>query len=120
MSTSSGMMFTFEPAVNTVGVMVVWVLEYASFDSPRGSIPIASTNPSSLSSGSWSSAGRPSPATKACHESSRRDGGRYIAMRRTTSAALMSALSDRNGIEPWQGAPCTFIVAQSGPFSSWR
>ncbi len=39
-------------------------------------------------------------------------------MRRTTSAAVTSALSVRNGCEPWPGVPCTRILVQNVPFSA--
>ena len=43
--------------------------------------------------------------------------GWYSAMRRTTSAAVTSALSVRNGCEPCPGVPCTRIFVQNVPFS---
>ena len=38
-------------------------------------------------------------------------------MRRTTSAAVTSALSVRNGREPWPGVPATVRCRQLAPFS---
>ena len=57
------------------------------------------------------------PSTKRRHESWIWVWGRYSAMRRTTSAAVTSALSVWNGCEPWPGVPCTRIFVQKVPFS---
>ena len=43
--------------------------------------------------------------------------GSYSARRRTTSAAVTSALSVRNGCEPWPGVPRTVSFDQKVPFS---
>ena len=43
--------------------------------------------------------------------------GRYSAMRCTILAAVTSALSVRNGREPWPGVPWTTSRRQLPPFS---
>ena len=43
--------------------------------------------------------------------------GRYSASRCTTLAAVTSALSVRNGREPWPGVPRTIRRRQLPPFS---
>ena len=49
----------------------------------------------------------PCPSTNWRHASWIWVGGWYSAMRRTTSAAVTSALSVRNGCDPCPGVPCT-------------
>ena len=51
--------------------------------------------------------------------------GRYAPSRLTTSAAVSSALSAPNGIDPWPGVPRTTNRRQAKPFSAtfistWR
>ena len=58
-----------------------------------------------------------SESTRAGHSSWKRGAGRYSARRCTTAAALTSALSMRNGIEPWPGVPRTRSRRQATPFS---
>ena len=55
--------------------------------------------------------------TVAGHSSWKRGAGRYSARRLTTAAAVTSALSLRNGIEPWPGVPWTRSRRQATPFS---
>ena len=43
--------------------------------------------------------------------------GRYSSIRRTTSAALTSALSVRSGWLAWPGVPLTVRTHQKTPFS---
>ena len=57
------------------------------------------------------------PSTNWRHDSWICVCGRKSAMRRTTSAAVTSALSVRNGCEPCPGVPCTRILVQNVPFS---
>ena len=69
------------------------------------------------SSACFSSSGTFSDSTRAGHSSWNRGAGRYSARRCTTAAALTSALSMRNGIEPWPGVPRTRSRRQATPFS---
>ena len=101
-----------------VGAMVVWVQAWAWRARPsRGSSSQKSSIRSGSSSGSLSSGGNPSPSMKRTHASCSSARGRYSSMRRTTSAALTSALSVRRGWLAWPGVPRTVRMHQNTPFS---
>ena len=58
------------------------------------------------------------PSTKWRHDSWIWVCGRNSAIRRTTSAAVTSALSVRKGCDPCPGVPRTRILVQNVPFSA--
>src|SRR6266511_1181461 len=100
MSTLSGMTLVLVPPWITVGANVVWVHEYTTRDKPSGSVLANSRSSSSLSSASRNSGGYCMPSTNRRQVSWICVGGRYSFSRLTTSAAVTTALSVRNGCEP--------------------
>ena len=101
------------PPCTTVGAMVVWVQAWAWRARPIiGSASHISQKPSAVTNGVAISSGKSRPATNRFHVSWMRVSGRYSAIRRTTSAALISALSVRRGCEAWPGVPRTRSLHQ--------
>ena len=98
-----------------------WHVRATAAAAPRASRQMWSGRPSA----GRSSSGRVIASTCALHRSSMWAAGRYSARRRTISAALTSALSAPNGIEPWPGVPVTRSRRHAMPFSptltvTWR
>ena len=118
MSTWSGITFVFVPPWITVGANVVCVHEYTTRDRPSGSVPAKSRSSSSFRRASRNSGGYCMPSTNPRHVSPIRVGGRYSCRRRTTSAAVTTALSVRNGCDACPGVPRTVSFDQYVPFSS--
>ena len=119
MSMRSGMTLIFDPPCTTLGENVVWVQACARRANPSGSRcahrlqHAVGIDQRRLELGRQLELGRRSGATRrGCAPS-----GWYSARRRTTSAAVTSALSVRNGIEPWPGVPRTTSRRQLTPFS---
>ena len=79
----------------------------------RGRRSRAGSSSAAFISSATSERRRPAPR----HSSWKRGAGRYSASRCTTPAALTSALSMRNGIEPWPGVPRTRSRRHATPFS---
>ena len=116
-STLSGMTLVLVPPVMTVGANVVWVHACACRARPIGSSWQNSVRRLSSSSAALNSAPKSTPSMKRRHVSWMCVGGSYSASRRTTSAAVTSALSVRNGCDACPGVPGTVMRHQYEPFS---
>jgi hypothetical protein len=116
-STRSGITFVFVPPCTTVGANVVCVHACQWRAMPSGSSESALWNSSESRSAPAISGSSCMPSMKRRQESWIWVSGRYSAIRRTTSAAVTSALSVRNGCEPCPGVPRTVSFDQNVPFS---
>ena len=116
-STWSGITFVFVPPLMIVGANVVCVHACAWRAKPIGSSSQKSCSLSSSSRFAFHSGPKSTPSMNRRHVSWIIVGGRYSASRRTTSAAVTSALSVRNGCDAWPGVPCTVMRHQYEPFS---
>ena len=112
------LVFITPPSIR-LGENVVWVQAWRwAAAAAFGSSSSAASMRAGSSSAALTSSGRPSDSTRAGHSSWKRGAGRYSASRCTTAAALTSALSMRNGIEPCPGVPRTRRRRQATPFSA--
>ena len=118
-STVSGMTFVFTPPCRTVGANVVCVQACTMRASPASGVDSTKARTRSGSrSASVTSAGKSEASRNRRHMSCTVVSGRYSAIRRTTSAALTKALSERNGIDACPADPRTRIRHQYVPFSA--
>ena len=106
-STRSGITLVLVPPWMIVGANVVCVHACAWRASPIGSVSQNSVRRSSSSSAAFHSGPKSTPSMNRRQVSWMWVGGWNVASRRTTSAAVTSALSVRNGCDAWPGVPRT-------------